>query len=141
MGFMYVRTVHVASCVQCALSPSVIVTRCGSAMLIRSVAWFDGIQELWRRWRLEEADERTSCWHWWERRRRPTVVTDRVPHEVGGGRAGRRLQVAQVRQEGRQEQPQPEVQITIHNTTMRRRLRPSLQFHSMVTLTLSCMTS
>jgi hypothetical protein len=34
---------------------------------------------------------------------------DRVPDEVGGRGPGRRLQVEEVRQEVRQEQPQPEV--------------------------------
>jgi hypothetical protein len=84
-------------------------------MLIRSVAWLDHrIQELWRRRRREEADERTTIWHRWELRRpAAVVVTDWVPHEVGGGRAGRWLQVAQVRQKDGQEQPQPEVQIRI----------------------------
>jgi hypothetical protein len=73
------------------------------------VVWL-GLQELWRRRRREEAGGRTS-WRYWERRRpAPAGVTDRVPDQVGGGRAGRRLQVAQVRQEGGQEQPQPEVQ-------------------------------
>jgi hypothetical protein len=45
---------------------------------------------------------------------------DRVPDEVGRGGARRRLQVEEVRQEGREEQPQPEVlRVRNYNQTMR----------------------
>jgi hypothetical protein len=46
---------------------------------------------------------------------------DRVPDEVGGRGPGRRLQVEEVRQEVRQEQPQPKVANCV---------RPNLQHHT-----------
>ena len=45
----------------------------------------------------------------WRRAEEQERQQDRVQDEVGGGRAGRRLPVEEVRQEDGQEQPQPKV--------------------------------
>ena len=66
-------------------------------------------------------NEHSEAWTWFcqepDERRRGEEQQDRVQDEVGGGGAGRRVPVEEVRQEDGQEQPKPKVRYELTNVS------------------------